>query len=105
VPSGSSPPRSSTPAGQSTRRFTLNDPYSKLTTLQRDVLLCITTVAAQNPTPHVYPTTDLEVSSEHNTSWKGVHVSVIIQSVTNRHPELDLGLPEFMSVTFSSQLL
>jgi len=89
---GSSP---STMAQHHTRRFTPNDPYSKLTLLQRDVLLCIKTAAAHNHTPSVYPTPDFD-GSEHNPTWKGVHVSVIIRSVTNRHPELDLGLPELM---------
>lgn len=99
VPSGSS---LSTVVQHHTRRFTPNDPYSKLTLLQRDVLLCIKTAAAHNPTPSVYPTPSLDCS-EHtsNPTWKGVHVSVIIQSVTNRHPELDLGLPEFMLVASS----
>ena len=84
-----------------TRRFTPNDPYSKLTSVQRDVLLCIKNAAEHIPTPSVYPTHDLDPSSEHNPTWKGVHVSVIIQSVTNRHPELELGLPEFMLVATS----
>lgn len=91
---GSSPPLL-TPARQHTRRLTSNDPYSGLTLLQRDVLLCIETAAAQNPMPSLYP------NSEHNPTWKGVHISSIVESVMDRRPRLALSLPEFTSVILS----
>jgi hypothetical protein len=90
---GSSSPPSPTPAH--TRRFTPTDPYSGLTSLQRDVLLCLQHAAARIPaTSSLYPT-----SERSPTAWRGVHVSTIVTSVTHRRPGLGLGLEEFKLVT------
>jgi hypothetical protein len=93
--SAPSPPQLSTPPRQHTRRFTPVDPYSRLTSLQRDILLCIQTAAEeQNSSPSLYPI------SAHNPSWEGVHVRDIVRSVSIRRPGLVPNLSEFESVTF-----
>jgi len=77
VQHGSSPPSPSpVPAVVHTRRSIPNDPYSKLTSLQRDVILCLKSAEAEVPnTSSLYPT------SERNPIWRGVHLSTIVNSV------------------------
>jgi hypothetical protein len=94
VPYGPSSPRSSMPSRQHTRRFTPTDPYSNLTSLQRDVLLCIQTAEEQNPSSSLYPT------SAQKPTWKGVHIRDIVESLTNRHPGLVDRFSDLTSVTF-----
>jgi len=77
------------------RPFILNDPYSELSSLQREVLLCIQRAAAQNPMSSLYPT------SEDKPTWEGVHLSDIVRSVQNRS---SLELHGFRSVTLSFSL-
>lgn len=88
VPSRSSPSQSTIPIKQHIRRLTPTDPYSRLSSLQRDVILCIKAIAAQNPEPPLYPI------PEYSPPWEGVHLSVIVQSLKMRHSGLELSLQE-----------
>ncbi|KAF8077882.1 hypothetical protein FPV67DRAFT_17657 [Lyophyllum atratum] len=68
------------------RRSSTHDPYSHLSSLQRDIILCIASARAESAQRQgIYPSME-GVSVE--DSWEGVHVSVIIRTVSVRRPTL-----------------
>lgn len=72
-PTPQSPPSSKhpDPAHSPARR----DPYSHLTTLQRDIILCIQNIS---PISSIYPNED------DGREWEGVHMRVILNAVKTR---------------------
>ncbi|RDB21448.1 Replication factor A protein 2 [Hypsizygus marmoreus] len=93
-PMAESPPPSSppsypaTPSSHSPRKPSARqDPFSRLTPLQRDILLHIQAVKSQNARQvSIYPSID---NSGVEDYWKGVAVSDIIMAIRVRYPSLN----------------
>jgi hypothetical protein len=75
------------------------DPYSDLSTLERDVILCIKTAAMQHAKDSIYPPVG-QLQRRRNPTWEGLHLSVIIAVMSAQRP--DLSPEELQLVTSGS---
>ncbi|KAF5380922.1 hypothetical protein D9615_004012 [Tricholomella constricta] len=68
------------------QRAPAHDPFSHLSSLQRDIILCVGSTRAQTARPQqIYPSVD---GTSQEESWEGVHVSIIVSAVKARRPNL-----------------
>lgn len=87
-PQSSQSPVVSSPSTRQPRRSSRkHDPYSNLTALERDIILCIKTAATQHTKESIYP--PVGNSQRRGTTWEGLQLSVIITVISSQHPDLN----------------
>ncbi|KAF9464767.1 hypothetical protein BDZ94DRAFT_467249 [Collybia nuda] len=102
----STPIISSTSPEQPRRPSRKHDPYSSLTALERDIILCIKTASTQHAKESIYPS--MGTSRHREAAWKGLQFSVIVAVISSQHPTLspeELQSVEYTIVCIYNQLM